>query len=918
MRNRWIFWLLALCPLLAMADSTTSSMSFAPPASDSSVVFLGNLFGVVDGVLSGTGSQMMGKLMGTFNAAVLALGGIVVMYIILVSTMNTAHEGEMLGHKWSSIWVPIRTTIGLALLVPKASGYCLMQIFVMWVVVQGVGLADKLWNTALNYMNVGGVIIQENMNPNTSLNAGGGSISDGAAIMLYGQVCMYGLQNQLETARTNYLNQLNSGTGPCAGTPNATMQAFCNDTVPDFISSVDPLSIQSNQGSTGPYTAPMPNFAVGSTYAPLNGICGSIQWAAVDTSSLSSITSLTTEDIDMVAMTRAMAVSQMYYELVPTSQKMVTNDPQIFVTTSTETFASSVAVLQFGVPYTSAGVVCASNQTSSCTMWGLDPSSQQSVMFLGTEFQDAIADYNAVMAPTLNLISESENSASANSARAFIENSEQQGWIMAGSYFYNLVTLNGSAASSTTTDTDSGLGNSAFSISTITGAYGSNGGCSASSPYVNLCTYLLGNITPVNQVVALINGSENTTVTAPNTSANTINEVPGTGASTAYGYVTNGMIIQLPGQPGKTTAAITSFTFDFDTGFSVGSSTYTCHYSFMGICFDLNVGMFAYIFGVVGAYILAVVAILQTLAQLVIVDTISGFMYIFQQGMSILTVNGVNPILALAQMGVTYINFSMNITIAITVAAAAAAMFTIGTPVLVLLMCVSPLLFAWLGVMVGIGFITAYYIPFLPYMLFTFGSIAWLIAVIEAMVAAPIVALGVAHPEGGDALGKSEQGLMILLNIFLRPGLMVVGYISGIALCYVGVWVINEGFQSILTGIQPTWAPTGTIPWTQFYGYFFGSLIYTTMYLAVVQQAFTLIAVLPDKVLRWIGSQAETAGSESSKWSDEAKGTIKEASDKTKDAGAQTAKQIGGYGGDALGAAVGKGKGGGSPAVGNK
>ncbi len=50
----------------------------------------------------------------------------------------------------------IRSTLGLALLIPKASGYCLMQIFVMWVVVQGVGAADKIWEAALGYLNRGG------------------------------------------------------------------------------------------------------------------------------------------------------------------------------------------------------------------------------------------------------------------------------------------------------------------------------------------------------------------------------------------------------------------------------------------------------------------------------------------------------------------------------------------------------------------------------------------------------------------------------------------------------------------------------------------------------------------------------------------------------------------------------------------
>ncbi|STX48479.1 DotA [Legionella hackeliae] len=114
--NKIVLILLGLLvPALALASDgtiTNSYFNFAPPPQDYSVIFLGNIFGVVDGVLHGTGSQIMGTMFGVFNSAVLALGGVIIMYTLLVSTMNTAHEGQMLGQKWSSIWVPMRSTLG--------------------------------------------------------------------------------------------------------------------------------------------------------------------------------------------------------------------------------------------------------------------------------------------------------------------------------------------------------------------------------------------------------------------------------------------------------------------------------------------------------------------------------------------------------------------------------------------------------------------------------------------------------------------------------------------------------------------------------------------------------------------------------------------------------------------------------------
>src|SRR3990167_4190187 len=187
----------------------TSPLNFTPPPGDYSMIFLYNTFGVVDGVLHGTGTQILGQLFAVFNSSIIALGGILIMYTIIVSTMNTAHEGQFLGQKWSSIWVPVRSVAGISLLIPKASGYCMMQIFVMWVVVQGVGAADKVWNAALGYLNQGGVVVQPQMdslaNPLNATSTGAHQIQAGAYTILQAQVCMHTIQKALETIRTTAL-----------------------------------------------------------------------------------------------------------------------------------------------------------------------------------------------------------------------------------------------------------------------------------------------------------------------------------------------------------------------------------------------------------------------------------------------------------------------------------------------------------------------------------------------------------------------------------------------------------------------------------------------------------------------------------------------------------------------------------------
>lgn len=87
----------------------------------------------------------MASLFGTLNAAVLFIAAVVMAYTIVAGTMATAHDGSMLGKKWSSMWVPIRSAFGIGMIIPLSSGFCAAQLAVMWLVGQGVGFASMGW-----------------------------------------------------------------------------------------------------------------------------------------------------------------------------------------------------------------------------------------------------------------------------------------------------------------------------------------------------------------------------------------------------------------------------------------------------------------------------------------------------------------------------------------------------------------------------------------------------------------------------------------------------------------------------------------------------------------------------------------------------------------------------------------------------
>lgn len=928
--NKILFSLCCLLfPVLALASD--GSLSFAPPPGDYSVVFLGNIFGIVDGVLHGTGSQIMGTMFGVFNSAVLALGGIIIMYTLMVSTMNTAQEGQMLGQKWSSLWIPVRSTLGLALLIPKASGYCLMQIFVMWVILQGVGAADKIWAAALGYLNRGGVIVQTNMESVKSLTGGGHSIAQGASTILAGQVCMLGLQTALENQRESYLENKKKDSGPCAGSPSGAMKQFCDTAVPDFLSTVNTVSAQSLTPNATNFSVSMPNIDTKSPYASLNGICGSLKWNAFSAASLTNvqtnITSITTNELNTAKMSRAIAIQQMYLDLSMVARVMIYNDPGLNPKNNnggnTQTPFSAVAQDQFGLPFLSSGTPCTA-PSPKCVMWGQDPSGSSAPLFSGTEFQGAIADYNGIMLPTLNLVSQASKGEGAENSRKFIEKANQQGWILAGSYFFDLARLNSSSiASANTTDTDTGLQSSSFDPSQALTAF-NNGQCSGT--YADLCQWFNASPTKLNQVFGLIDGSSVLTsaLPAPDFSAASHQTTTGPGSSTVYGFVNNSIMVNLPNQPGLEPPQFAmKFNMKIQPSLAhLPSINFPCGFMCLGKLFG-NV-LYNLIFKNLWNWVLDMV---NQLVNLIVMSFISlpllGMAEIFKTGVSIIQQPSVNPVIALANMGVNYINFSMDLWIYL-IELTIPAMFLgpLGLMILGLLLLALPLLIAWVGIMVSIGFITAYYVPFLPYMIFTFGSIAWIMAVIEAMVAAPLVALGVTHPEGHDAFGKGEYAIMILMNVFLRPSMMIIGFITAIAVSYVSVWVINAGFGNAMTFIQgaplgkdwgmgDVWSisssskspaaaagdidPKGYANWAGIYGFFFSLLVYTTMYLLVVQKAFTLITMLPDKILRWIGGQPETIGQEASQWGEEVKGKVEKGGEKTSQAQGQMEQKLTGY-----------------------
>lgn len=154
----------------------------------------------------------------------------------------------------------------------------------------------------------------------------------------------------------------------------------------------------------------------------------------------------------------------------------------------------------------------------------------------------------------------------------------------------------------------------------------------------------------------------------------------------------------------------------------------------------------------------------------------------------------------------------------------------------------STLFFIW-GAFYGV------LLPVVPSLIVIFALIGWLLLIVEAILASPLIALGLAHPSGQQFFGASEQSSMLLLMLFLRPMLIFVGVIVSIAISHCGLTMLNYAIEVFILDLI-----TGTSWWIDGVMLLMLMVIYGYIAFLVLVQSYTVIGMLPDKVSAWIGS----------------------------------------------------------------
>ncbi len=653
---------------------------------DKSILLLGQMFGGVDGVLHGYGTQVFGVMFGIFNSAILGIGGIFILYTIIVSTLNTAQEGEYMGKRWNSKWIPIRSGVGASLLLPGASGYSVIQIFMMWVVLQGIAGADTLWKTAIDYILSSGTIMPTSI---TSTNLSG--VVGKSTSILKRNICLAGVSFFLEKEKG--INIQLQASYPKLGADGSTYYIYfpSREQIKELkAKGVDLASIKN---------------------APKGGfVCGIASFAK--------------------------------------QNDQILNEAQI---------SASWQVVLDSEPYANALI---SNINSMINQNGIIDQGETSNVI-----RNASLDYIAILDPAIHRT----NSIVDSNINQSLQNAITNGWILAGEYYQNLSGLNRQRASVAKMTMDlqpialTNYGDEVFSKS----------------------IWLA-----INNVMLDITGSIETSALSE------------TGGSPVTNLPVNLNFPRASGA-GPVDTVINMFT--------LGLVSAAEDYWGSGFLHS-NVDP-----------IIAVVYLGNKLIDRV------AWMWIEIAGII---------------FAITFVTSIFRFTSAIMDAIKATLLWII------------PLTAMMMGLLFTAGIALAYYVPLIPYIIFLFGALGWIIGVIETMIAAPLVAMGIMHPEGHDVYGKIEPAIMLIVNIFLKPSLMIIGFIVAILLSYVGLKLLNLGFGPAVASMSTA----GSNGWSDGFKSLVIVLIYTYLVVMIINKAHTLIVEIPNKVTRWLGGGEQQLG----------------------------------------------------------
>lgn len=730
---------------------------FSTAQNDDSLNYLATLFGNMYGIINGqpigggnipsgtTTITLISQMFRVFNGVILTVGALIVVYVTVTGVMITAHEGEFMGKKYHQLWTPLRTVMGIAALIPTPTGYSGIQLIMMWVIVQGIGAADVLWDTVLKYVSYTGSPYAQITIPtadfsNTMRDLFGGLVCSAAA---------YHNNGALGDQGNYFCSKMGCGSG----------------------------------GSQADYDPQSPVFKVGP-----GGVCGTLRTCDLKTACA---------DASSLGCQTCTKLTNYLQTAIPILTKVATNlvekdyEYRVFYQTSAST--KNYKAPQWIQDY------CSNNNIEPCCV------PPPSVNLFGKNITVPSYCQGTRNAALYSPNKDNDNTTPSPEAVAYI--------------YYAWGNIFGEAETS----------NKDF-IQTLVQGYAS------------------GMKTVVDDFV------------------NKLNQTPITGALTdasnhgwivagSYYYIISQMNDDNANQAKPTTAFTPTATFFMQN--SRNDQDAAKVFINMAAGFPPGPGSLGDITSAVGNGAGDVANSINTLKE----SQSNPITQMQQTGMALLI--AVQVIFLLLLVGA----FIGTFVAGLAGFAAGFGFITGGSQAeMILYIFIMPAVFAIFGLMITTGGLLAIYVPLIPYIVFTFGAIGWLITTLEAMVAGPLVALGILSPSGQhEIVGKAEPAIMLLFSIFLRPALMVFGLMAGMLLATVVAKMINDAYWgTVAAGIGGGGSTSqnqaaGKAGLLGLQGIIF-IVVYVMIIVSAMNKCFSTIHVIPERVMAWISGQAAQTG----------------------------------------------------------
>lgn len=749
--------------LLCFFPQSATAGIFDPPHTDKSVEYLGVIFGgslgnINLGLTQGS-NQVLSHIFQIFNGIILAVAMFILSYVGIVSTVNTAQEGQVMGKKWSSVWIPLRSAMGLLLLAPvPGTGYSLLQVTIMWIVLNGVGAADKLWNVVLLHL-ANGVSVTQNIDikdSGTSPNSKPENEVDSFKLITNGKKLSKQLLNNLVCLAIidKHVDK---------------QELYKRSATLDY--HFTNIKIIKDDEATVTETL---MFGVNDPAIPSRqDICGHIHIKT----SLNNNDKILLDGLNNAEKQRL--VEHMHHK-------------------RRDTLINMLNILR---PHATAIANTKPEANGDVNL---------NTVFYPKVLQPAIIIYQKTMSglsrgPLMSFINFHLNEHPLiKDIKTVIDNGEKYGWITAGSFYYLFSKSNPQTLMSSALEIPTSEQADPFSDNNIwfTGTIGNPGKVDKATLGVQS-----SNFTPYINSIRNIHFDDNNFLEV----AAKMNPLSKDDFNDFYEHK-NHFGIPDPNELQQGLEKDIKDSLD-----------------------KLNINQDAK----------------DTLYQLKNSAT-SGFKSILYNDL-----DG-DPLITLAKFGMQLMNaaetcFGLIIHGSLYELSQkkTSAINLVGNlqNVPSVLLGLAPVLLIIAATMWTLGASLAIYSPIVPYFMFIVTALSWFILVIEAIIAAPIVALGLITP-AQEELGKIVPALGIVANIFLRPILMIIGLIMGAKIFKAALSMVNLGFEFSLSLLK---AQTGM----SLFSWIVEAILYTAFILTLINKCYALIYQVPDKILRWIGVTGE-------------------------------------------------------------